>query len=272
MYRGQSANSKRGKDIAAVEQPQRDLLYYTSSFWGIGTVLNEDFDSGDLARVESLRTISIVAAGYQDSQAFFGNLSLRWGIRNAASLPVSAYRRFGGDPVQSWDELPVAFPDVRLATRWREQPGPLQALRVLPSVAPGELLVESGREATGTARPGTVRILEKRAGRLRLVCESPDPTWLFVLREFWTHRTVEIDGREAEAVPAYLAFSAVKIPAGVHRLDWREEVPGLRVSIWGPVLFSLVALFALFGPRRPRPEPVAAPSAEHPNIGTTTNR
>jgi hypothetical protein len=43
-------------------------------------------------------------------------------------------------------------------------------------------------------------------------------------------------------VPAQLAFSAVPVPAGRHRIDWQEEVPGFDVSRWGPALFAALAI------------------------------
>ena len=243
---------ERRTDLSVVERPRRDWIQHTSALWARGTVFNFDFDSGDLARVESLRKVSQFAAGFQDAGAFFGNLALRWGIRMQGHPPVAAYRRIGGDLIQEWDELSPSFPDLRLARRWREEPGSVAALAALPGVGPGELLLETGGRGSGSARAGRISILEKSANRLRLECESPDPTWLFVLRAFWRHRTVEIDGREAEAVPAYLAFSAVPIPAGVHRVDWRERIPGIGISRWGPVLFLLAAAWIL-RPRGERP-------------------
>ena len=84
---------------------------------------------------------------------------------------------------------------------------------------------------------------------------TPDPTWLFALRGYWDHRTIRVDGAETEAWPAQLAFSAVPIPAGRHRVEWREEVPGLAFSRFGPALFVLAA--AALWLRRPAAEAAA---------------
>ena len=255
VYREPTAAERRGEHsaLSIVELPRRDWIQHTQAVWNRGTVFNMDFDSGDLSRVESLRRISANAAGYRDAGAFFGNLSLRWGVRmNTEPDPVAGYRRFGGDRLQDWDEQTPSQPDIRLATAWREEPGPLPALRRIATLGNGELLLETGREAAGAARGGTVRILERSANRLRLECDAPDPTWLFVLRAFWPYRTVEIDGRPAEMVPAYLAFSAIAMPAGHHRVEWREEIPGLGLSIAGPPLFAAAAAWLL---RRRAPLP-----------------
>jgi hypothetical protein len=264
VYRAATAAERQGEHsaLSIVELPRRDWIQHTQALWGRGTVFNTDFDSGDLSRVESLRRLSAAAAGYRDAGAFFGNLSLRWGVRmNTQPDPVAGYRRFGGDRLQDWDEQRPAQPDIRLATAWREENGPLSALRRITAMRDGELLVETGRQASGAARPGAVRVLEKTANSLRLDCDSPDPTWLFVLRAFWPHRTVEIDGHPAEIVPAYLAFSAVAMPAGHHRVEWREEIPGLGISLAGPPLFALAATWLLRrrgSPALPAPDRTSA--------------
>jgi len=71
---------------------------------------------------------------------------------------------------------------------------------------------------------------------------SGDSSWLFVLRGFWSFRSVRMDGRPVDAVPAQLAFSAVPVPAGRHRIDWVEEVPGGEASLWGPIVYVLAAV------------------------------
>jgi hypothetical protein len=245
VYRAATAAERQGEHLALsiVELPRRDWIQHTQALWHRGTVFNTDFDSGDLSRVESLRRLSATAAGYRDAGAFFGNLSLRWGIRMNTQEPVAAYRRLRGDRLQDWDEQTPSQPDIRLATAWREEPGPLPALQRITSLRDGELLVETGRQASGAARPGVVRVVERRANGLRLDIDAPDPTWLFVLRAFWPHRTVEIDGRPAEIVPAYLAFSALAMPAGHHRVEWREEIPGFGFSLAGPPLFAAAAVW-----------------------------
>ena len=85
-----------------------------------------------------------------------------------------------------------------------------------------------------------------------LTVNAPDPTYLFVLRGFWTHRSVRVDGRPVDPVPAQLAFSAIPIPAGEHAVDWREKLPGWEVSRFGPILFVLAAAGLLVRERRRR--------------------
>lgn len=221
---------------------RRSWTQHTPALWKRGTVINEDFDVGDLSRIESLRKVAGMATGFRDSGALFGSLALKFGIRYADQEPIAGYRRVGGDAFQSWDEHGRAYPDIRLLEAWREVEGPLDALRALPRLSEGEAVIESGRASGGAARPGRVRVLEKTPERLALELEAPDPTWLFVLRAHWPFRSILLDGRAVEAVPAQLAFSAVAVPAGTHRLEWRERVPGLAASRFGPALFAAAAV------------------------------
>ena len=228
-------------DFSGAAFARRSWLYYTHALWDRGTVFNGDLDSGDLSRLDSLRRLSYFAGRYRDSEAFFGALALKWGVRMRDQEPLAGYRRIRGDAFVDWDEHAAAFPDVRLLERWREETGALPALNSLRFLGQGEIVIESGVRSSATARPGTLRFLEKTPERLRVEVESPDATWFFVLRDYWNHRTVLVDGNPAEDMPAQIAFSAVRVPSGRHSVDWTEEVPGSSVSRWGPVLFAIPA-------------------------------
>jgi hypothetical protein len=228
----------------------RDWDKYTQALWNRGTVLNIDFDRGDLSRVESLRRFLPRVAVSRNSNAFLGSLSLRFGIRYRDQSSIDGYRRVGGDRLQDWDEFAAAFPDIRLVERWRETPGGLAALNGIGQLDAGEILVETGQTRRGSVPPGRLRILEKSPERLVLETNVAQATWLFVLRGYWTQRAILIDGVAVDALPAQLAFSAVPVPAGKHRIEWRELLPGASVSRWGPVLFLLFAGLLLVRERR----------------------
>jgi hypothetical protein len=230
-------------DYGGSEFFRQSWNYYTPTLWDRGTVFNSDLDAGDLSRIESLRRVAAVAASQSDSGAFFASLSLRYGVRFRDQNVVAGFRPFGADASRFWDENPDAQPDLRLAARWREVSGPVAALAALPGLAADEIVVESGRAAQGSARPGRLRILEKSPERLLLEVVTPDPTWLFVLRGDWRYRTVRLNSIPAELSPAQIAFSALAVPAGEHRIEWREGIPGLEVSRWGPVASALLLLF-----------------------------
>lgn len=244
----ETANS--ALDANRQKAPARNWNKYTQALWNRGTVFNIDFDVGDLARLESLRRISGFAAAHEHSDAFFGSLALRFGIRYRDQNPLPGYGRIGGDRVQDWDEHRAALPDIRLVQRWRETPGGVPALNEIARLEEGEILVETGKTRLGNASPGRLRILERSADRLVLETKAPQATWLFVLRGYWSHRRVLLDGLTADVLPAQLAFSAVSVPAGLHRIDWRELLPGASVSRWGPVLFALFAVLLLVRKRQ----------------------
>jgi hypothetical protein len=246
-YRPTSALQEQlaATDPGQIEFSRRNWNQYTPALWRRGTVFNGDFDAGDLSRMRSLRRVSFRAAGSGQAGAFFGALALRWAIRFRDQAPLPGYHRFHGDALMDWDEHERAYSDVRLLEKWREETGPVEALSLLPVLKDGEIVVESGSRAAGTARPGQLAVLEKTPERLSLETVAPDATWLFVLRGHWSGRTVLVDGRESEAAPAQLAFSAVHVPAGRHRIEWKEDVPGWKISRFGPVL-SAVALLWLF--------------------------
>lgn len=238
-------------DMTLSDVARRSWALHTQVLWERGTVFNADFDNGDLSRVQSLRRLSGVAESFPDPASFFGSVSLRWGSRYRDRVPVSGYVRIGGVGLDDWDENPVALPDIRLAAGWREEPDALGALRQIPKLASGQIVLETGRSTEGAAPAGEVRILERSPERLILDTETSAPTWLFVLRGFWRHRVVRVDGKEVEVFPAQLAFSAIPLPPGRHRIEWEESFPGWSVSRFGPLLYT-AAIGALFAVRRRR--------------------
>ena len=233
----------------STELTRRRFQYHVPSLWALGTIFNPDADRGDLSRLDSLRSISMYAASQPDGGPFFSALALRFGIRFRDQQPLPGFGRFGGDARMDWDENPAARPDIRVLERWREEPGAVAALMALPRMEEGEVVLETGRRGGGRGRPGAVDILERSPERLRLEVSAPDPAWLFVLRGYWNYRAIRVDGSPVEAVPAQLAFTAVPVPAGEHAIEWREEIPGIAVSRWGPVLFAVLASASLYSGR-----------------------
>jgi len=138
-----------------------------------------------------------------------------------------------------------------VACEWLREAGhAVDALRQIPIGS--EVTLETGRTALGSAREGSLRILEKTPEVLRAEVDVAEPTYLFVLRGYWSHRSVFVDGRPVSVVPAQLAFSAVAVPTGQHRIEWRETFPGIEGSRWGPALYGIVAIALLLKPSRPK--------------------
>jgi len=231
--------SARGCDPSYNQYARATWTQHTHAIWKRGTVFNYDFDSGDLSRVESLRRVARRLVESGDPTNLFASLGLRWGIRFEDQAPLPGYRRLGGDLLQSWDECPAALAALRLLDGWQETTGSLESLRALMDRVPSVVL-ETGGRGSGRLAGGVARLTEDTPERFRAEVQMPEQGWLFVLRAFWPHRDVLLDGRSVEIVPAQLAFSAIPIPTGRHRLEWIERVPGGTISRWGPVLFVVL--------------------------------
>ena len=245
LYSAPSAFDRVYPDDVSAESGRRTWIQHAQAAWGRGSVFNNDFDVGDFSRMQALRRLSVAAAAYRDSQAFFGGFALRWGVRFRDQKPLAGYVPFRADVRQYFDEMPDALPDIRLVRNWVEEPGPIDALTRVPRLQAGEAVVETGRRARGSSGSGIVHVLVKEPEHLLVETVTPDPSWLFVLRGFWSYRDVFVDGRPVDAVPAQVAFSAVPVPAGRHRVEWRELLPGSGVSRYGPPLWALFCAWIL---------------------------
>ena len=216
LYRARSELqvAHQSADPGGLDWAVRNWEQYSHSLWGRGTVLQADFDHGDLSRLESLRELAYRASTFLDSEPFFGAIALRWGIRYRDQESLGGYSTIRSLGIQEWDENPRALPDLRLLQKWKEEPNALRAVGVLPRLTDGEVVLETGVSRAGSAREGKLEILDKTPERLVVRAEVADPTWLFVLRGYWTHRDVRVDGVPVEPVAAQLAFCGVPIPAG----------------------------------------------------------
>jgi len=131
----------------------------------------------------------------------------------------------------------------------------MDSLTRVPRLQPEEVVLETGRRARGNARSGIVHVLVKEPERLVVETVTLDPSWLFVLRGFWNYRDVSVDGRPVASVPAQVAFSAVPVPAGRHRVEWEELLPGSEVSRYGPPFWALFSALLLVRSRREKNRP-----------------
>ncbi|HEY6931368.1 MAG TPA: hypothetical protein VJA66_16980, partial [Thermoanaerobaculia bacterium] len=241
------------RDIANLEYSRRTWQHYTQALWRRGSVFNQDLDVGDLSRMESLRRLATLALRSPESAPFLASLSLRWAIRPRGQPGIAGYRRVGGDAAQDWDELPETDPDIRLLASWLEENDPMRLPGDLPRLSPGEAVLETEHSRSGAAPPGRVLVRLRSPERLVVDVSAPAATWLFVLRGFWDYRTVRVDGHPAEVVPAQIAFSAVAVPAGEHRVDWQEALPAGTISWFGPILFLIALVVVLRKTARIRP-------------------
>ncbi|HEY7574142.1 MAG TPA: hypothetical protein VIB08_03210, partial [Thermoanaerobaculia bacterium] len=245
LFRAESRRERRimSADPGHLLYYARNFDNYTHALWGIGTVFNNDFDHGDLSRLDTLRKISFAASQYRDSQSFWSTYALRFGVSYPDLEPIAGFRRIGGDALQVWSVNETALPAIRLAEKWREASSAVEAGASVAAIAPSEVLVETGRRAAGE-NSGRVAVRSQSPERLDLEVEPAKPGYLFVLRGYWPFRRVTVDGKPVETFPAQVAFTAVPIPAGRHEVAWEERLPGSPVSWAGPFAFLAVAAVA----------------------------
>jgi hypothetical protein len=232
---------------AGLETYRRSWSLYAPLLWDRGTVLNVDPDVGDLSRAGSLRAASRMFLELPNAAALFASLSLRHAIRWTSAEPLPGFVRAGGNALQSWDESPSALPSVRIVSRWIGVASAPEALAALPRLQDGDVVIETGQRGSGRDAGSTLAVVSDRPGRVELTVNAKGPVWLFVLRGFWPYRTVLVDGEPVETAPAQLAFTALPVPAGAHRVVWSENVPGRAFSWIGPVAFLAAALLLLRG-------------------------
>jgi hypothetical protein len=111
--------------------------------------------------------------------------------------------------------------------------------------------------STASSMPRPVRaatpavIVDDQARRVVVRFESPQAGHLVLLDSFYPGWRATLDGRDAQIMPANVAFRAVAVPAGSHEVIFTYEPMSVRVGLWVTVLSlaTMVILF-LFGFRR----------------------
>jgi len=120
-------------------------------------------------------------------------------------------------------------PQARLVARWQPAPNDDLALRALahPRFDPRRHAVISSQSAREHANESCsdpdqgVRVLEHKPERWRLETHSVCDTYLVLQMGFDPGWKVRVDHLEATPERADFAFSAVFLPAGTHRVEWR---------------------------------------------------
>jgi len=171
---------------------------------------------------------------------------VKWGFPRAARAVAADTVVTRDSVLRVSDPLPRAFvvPDAMVASAD-------DAFRVLlsPRFDPARVvLIEPGAApSSGGWTPGTasVRLLERRPGRLRLQSDSPGPGWLVLLDSFEKGWSATVDGAAAPLLPANVAFRAVPLPAGRHEVEMRYRargvLSGLAIAALGLALLLLRA-------------------------------
>lgn len=159
------------------------------------------------------------------------------------------------------DALPRSY--VVGAARSADDPDALRLL-VDPAFDPRQeiILPRGAITAAGTAPiSGSVKIVDARADRLRLVSETNSPGWVVVLDTFDAGWEARVDGRGVPVQRANLVFRAVAVTAGRHEIELSYRPTSALVGLGLTATAIFVGLAALFATKR-RPATTSALSSE----------
>ena len=210
--------------------PEIALRAFAGSLWGRPSVLNSDPDASDLARHAFVRRDLFDVLGRSPAAVvpFLEGYSVGFLLRfaDAPVLPGAVPAARAGEIVV--DRLPAAVERASLATEWREVATADEAERAIRAggIPPATALLETGRRAEGRDAPGELSWQTRTEDGFDAIVRCPTGCWLRVTRGWWKFRDVRIDGGTAACAAERLALSAVRIPPGIHRVVWRERVPG----------------------------------------------
>ncbi|HET9796265.1 MAG TPA: hypothetical protein VFS34_17615 [Thermoanaerobaculia bacterium] len=240
-----SRDAERGR--RGDRPPEVALRAFAGSLWGRPSVLNSDPDASDLAGHAFVRRdlFDVLARSPGDVARFLAGYSIRWIVRfpDAPALAGTVPAARAGDVVL--DEIPDAVPRLSIASGWKELPTAAAAESEVRSAAipPSTAILETGRSREGTDAPGRIVSDAEEENGFEAAVACPSGCWLRVTRGWWTFRDVRVDGAPANAVPERVALSALRLPAGTHRVSWRERVPGGIAGALASLLgISVIAL------------------------------
>jgi hypothetical protein len=97
---------------------------------------------------------------------------------------------------------------------------------------------------------GTTTIVVDDPERVELETSSEGPSYLFLADTFDPGWSATVDGKPAPIRPAYVAFRAVYLPAGAHRVAFTYVPAGFRPGLVATAAGLAVVLVLLAWPRR----------------------
>ena len=114
---------------------------------------------------------------------------------------------------------------------------------------PDGLAPAGWRDAPGPATEATV--VAHGPHRVEVVARPTRPGWLVLTDAHYPGWTAEVDGRPAPILAAYVAFRAVHLPAGAHRVVFRYAPASVRTGLGISLGALMLVLLAVL--RRPPP-------------------
>jgi hypothetical protein len=113
-------------------------------------------------------------------------------------------------------------------------------------------------EPVGEAREGAeeaasdVEFVSYRPGRVELRVSNPRDGWLYLSEKFAPGWRARLDGEPVPLVRAFVAFEALRMPAGAHEITLAYEPPSLRIGaiLSGASGIAILALLVVSRRRR----------------------
>jgi hypothetical protein len=102
---------------------------------------------------------------------------------------------------------------------------------VIPEGRGSEIERLVGAAACPEAAQVAIRALDRPDGQVTAEVEAPAPGFLLLSEPYYPERRAFVDGQPVEALEANLAFTAVPVPAGRHRVELRYIPTGFRTGL-----------------------------------------
>jgi len=149
-------------------------------------------------------------------------------LRNPSAMPRA---RLAGNVVYVADEAAASRSLDRLVGRWRTS-----------------LVVEGTGPPIGEVR-GDARIVEEVPERVVVEVDARTDAYLFLADAFDPGWSATVDGRPSPILPAQLAFRAVYVPSGPHRVVFRYTPAGFLAGLMIGGVGLVLLVFMLVWPR-----------------------
>ncbi|HTR04618.1 MAG TPA: hypothetical protein VMN82_15640 [Thermoanaerobaculia bacterium] len=231
----------------ATDRARRDLTGLTGAAFGVSYAFNIDYDRSDFFRVElARRELLRDGAAWPGAPAFLAAFSGRTAVveRDAELLGFS--RRLGDSGRVRLVADPSALPSVRFVRDVRETADLAETYGLIHARAVDlarETVVETGASRVAHPAEGVLRAARADGDRLELEVDAAGPARLLVARASSPFSAVLLDGHSWPAEPANLCLTSIAVPAGTHRVSFRERVPGGAAGL----VLSLAGAAAVLG-------------------------
>jgi len=120
------------------------------------------------------------------------------------------------------------------------------------SVPPARIFAEPksdwllGAEPCDAPVPATVLVQDRTDGRMVVEVNAPRDGVVFLSETYYPDRRAWVDGKRTPRMKVDLAFTAVRVPAGTHRIELRYDMDALWV---GAALSAITLLMWLVSAR-----------------------